>query len=221
MRSTGWSDRWLIPRVENISYWAVGRQVNLQPCQWVKRSLKKRRGVLKTRKLVGVIGTGNEEALAIRLAEEVGLELARRGVSLVCGGLGGVMGAASCGLRRGRAEFGGDSLAVGLLPGDSPENANPCLDLVLPTGLGIGRNLLIVRAAQAVIAISGGSGTLSEMAFAWQLGKPIIALVPSGGVSEKHAGLVLDNRRETPVIPAYTGEEAVELALQEMGVNCG
>jgi hypothetical protein len=134
---------------------------------------------MKKRKLVGVIGTGIKEELANRLTEEVGQELVRRRVSVVCSGLGGVMAAVSRGIRMGRGRYRGESLVVGLLPGDSTDFANRFLDLAIYSGLGIGRNLLIVRVAQAVIAISGGSGTLSGLALSWQLGRPIVAPVPA------------------------------------------
>lgn len=107
------------------------------------------------------------------LAEAVGGELARRGAVLVCGGREGVMEDAC----RGAARAGG--LTVGLLPGDTADEANPFVALPLPTGMGQGRNVLVVRAADAVIAIGGEWGTLSEIALARKLGVPVVLLRPT------------------------------------------
>ena len=111
---------------------------------------------------VAVVGPGE--------AEEVGRLLAERGAVVVCGGLGGVMEAAC----RGARAAGGTT--VGLLPGVDRSEANRHVDIAVPTGLGEGRNALVVRAADAVIAIGGGYGTLSEIALALRAGKPVIGL---------------------------------------------
>jgi uncharacterized protein (TIGR00725 family) len=103
-------------------------------------------------------------------AHAVGRTLAAHGAVLVCGGLGGVMEAAS----RGAKEAGGTT--VGILPGTDRAAANPFVDVALPTGLGEGRNVLVVRAADALIAVGGGHGTLSEIAFALKTGKRVIGL---------------------------------------------
>jgi uncharacterized protein (TIGR00725 family) len=102
--------------------------------------------------------------------EEVGRLLARAGAILVTGGLGGAMEAAS----RGAAAEGG--LTVGLLPGTSRTAANPYLAVAIPTGMGEGRNVLNVRASDAVIAVAGEFGTLSEIAFALKTGVPVVGL---------------------------------------------
>lgn len=120
--------------------------------------------------LIAVCGTSLDNAAAIRDAEEVGQLLARRGATIVCGGLGGVMAAVS----RGARSAGG--LCVGLLPGEDANAADPDVTLALPTGLGEMRNALIARACTAMIAIGGGYGTLSEIAFALRLGRPVAGL---------------------------------------------
>lgn len=125
-------------------------------------------------------------------AEEVGGRLAEAGAVLVCGGLGGVMEAAC---RGARSKLG---LTVGLLPGDDAQQANGWVSLPIPTGMGEARNFLIVRSARAVIAIGGGWGTLSEVAFALKRGTPVISL----------GSFALDGVR-----PAMSPEEAVGLAL--------
>ena len=120
--------------------------------------------------LIGVIGGERASAEAERRAYAVGRELARRGHTLICGGRGGVM-RESC---RGAREAGG--LTVALLPGDDPAEANEFVDVPIATGLGFARNALIARSAEALIAIGGSYGTLSEIAFGLIAGRPIVGL---------------------------------------------
>jgi uncharacterized protein (TIGR00725 family) len=103
-------------------------------------------------------------------AESVGRGLAERGAVVVCGGLGGAMEAACRGAKAG----GGTT--VGLLPGLDRRDANPYVDVAVPTGLGEARNALVVRAADALIAVAGGYGTLSEIALALRSGKRVVGL---------------------------------------------
>ena len=100
----------------------------------------------------------------------MGRELAARGAVVVCGGLGGVMEAAC----RGAKEAGG--LTVGILPGTDRAAANAFVEVAIPTGLGEARNALVVRAADALIAVGGGYGTLSEIALALKAGKRVVGL---------------------------------------------
>jgi hypothetical protein len=127
-------------------------------------------GTRVNRLQIGVIGAGTCSTKAAALAYEVGSLLARNNVVLVCGGLGGVMEAACHGAR----DAGGTT--VGILPGFDAADANPYVDIALPTGLSHARNILIVRASMALIAIEGLYGTLSEIAIALKLGKPVIGL---------------------------------------------
>lgn len=120
--------------------------------------------------IIAVIGTGEPDEALEQAAEAVGARLAEAGVTVVCGGLGGVM-AAAC---RGAKTHGGRT--IGILPGLDATAANPWVDIALPTGLGEARNALVVRAAQAVIAVGGGYGTLSEIALALKAGTPVIGL---------------------------------------------
>ena len=117
-----------------------------------------------------VAGTGDATPELVSAAEAVGRALAQRGAIVVCGGLSGVMEAAC----RGAREAAG--LTVGILPGLEREAGNPHLTVALPTGLGELRNGLLVRAADAVIAVGGGYGTLSEVALALKQGTPVIGL---------------------------------------------
>ena len=119
---------------------------------------------------IGVIGAGSCTDAIYNLSRDVGFEIGRRGWSLVCGGLGGVMEGAA----KGCIEAGGAS--IGILPGSDKESANPYIQVPIPTGLGHARNLLIIRASDILIAISGGYGTLSEIGFALKMDKPLIGI---------------------------------------------
>jgi uncharacterized protein (TIGR00725 family) len=116
------------------------------------------------------VGGGEADEDACRAAEAVGRGLARRGAVVVCGGLGGVMEAAC----RGAKAAGGTT--VGILPGLDRAEANRFVDVALPTGLGEARNALVVRAADALVAVAGEFGTLSEIALALRLGTPVVGV---------------------------------------------
>jgi len=143
--------------------------------------------------IIGVIGAGEASPRGLKLAEEVGRRLAERGAVVVCGGLGGVMEAAC----RGAFEAGGETL--GILPGDAAGQANRFVTLPVVTDLGQARNVLIAHTAQALIAVEGEYGTLSEIAIGLKIGRPVIALKSWPGLKG--------------VIYAATAEEAVALVL--------
>lgn len=120
--------------------------------------------------IIGIIGgrvSGEDE---LRTAEELGELIAGKDAILACGGLGGVMEAAA----RGAKCAGG--LTLGILPGDETVHANPYIDVPVATGLGIGRNVILARTSDALIAVSGEYGTLSEIAFGLQMGKPVVGI---------------------------------------------
>ncbi|MDO8672191.1 MAG: TIGR00725 family protein, partial [Dehalococcoidia bacterium] len=119
---------------------------------------------------IGVIGDGDCSPAVAEVAAEVGRLLAGRGAAVVCGGLGGVMEAAC----RGAKSAGG--LTIGILPSDNRRHANRYVDIPIVTGLGEARNVLVVKSAQAVIAIGGMYGTLSEVAIALKNGIPVVGL---------------------------------------------
>ncbi|MGC8470910.1 MAG: TIGR00725 family protein [Acidimicrobiales bacterium] len=119
---------------------------------------------------IAVVGSRNCSPRDEQLAEEVGRRLAEAGAMVVTGGLGGVMAAACRGARAG----GGTT--VGILPGERRSEANRWVSVAVPTGLGEGRNLVVVRAADALVAVGGEYGTLSEIAFALKLGRPVVGL---------------------------------------------
>ncbi len=157
----------------------------------------------KRKKIIAVIGGSEPSPEEAKLAEEVGRELAREGATLVCGGLGGVMEAAC----RGASSEGG--VTIGILPGDSPKAANPYVQIPIATGIGYARNIAVVKSAQAVIAIGGSYGTLSEIAHARQSGIPVIGL--------NTWSLSRNGQQDNSIIPAQTATEAVNKALNLAG----
>lgn len=126
---------------------------------------------------VAVVGGASASAKEMDAAEALGAALAHGGAWIVCGGRGGVMEAAA------RGCCGAGGVAVGILPGADADGANPWIALPLATGLGEARNALVVRCAQAVVAVGGGWGTLSEIALARKMGRPVARLGPGPGKS--------------------------------------
>ena len=148
---------------------------------------------------VAVCGPGHASDEETGWAEEIGRLLARSGAVVVCGGLAGVMEAAA----RGAKSEGG--LSVGLLPGSDRSEAAKELTIALPTGIGETRNTLLVRAVDALIAVGGEFGTLSEIALALRMGVPVVGL--STWELHKHG------ERVSAFVEAATPQEAVEKAL--------
>ncbi len=145
---------------------------------------------------IGVIGGSKCNSKILRLAEEVGEEIAKRGAVLICGGLGGVMEAAC----KGAKNKGGTT--VGILPGIKKESANQHVDIPIVTGLGEARNVIIVRSSDGLIAVDGRYGTLSEIAFALRFEKPLVGL---------HTWNVDEH-----IIKAETPEEGIEKLFEKM-----
>lgn len=146
-----------------------------------------------------MIGAAAPDEETAHAAERVGELIALEGAALVCGGLGGVMEAAA----KGAAKAGG--LTIGVLPGPDPSSANPYIEAVVATDMGHARNAIIVRSSDAVIAVGGGYGTLSEIALAMKCGIPVI------GLGTWRAGQ--DEGLKAPGVTAATAEEAVEKAI--------
>ena len=152
---------------------------------------------------IAVVGPGDASAAELGEAEEAGAAIAEAGAGLVCGGLGGVMEAAC----RGARSAGG--LTLGLLPGLERAAANGWVLVAVPTGLGEARNALVVRAADALVAIGGGWGTLSEIALALKAGRPVVGV----RTWQPHR----DGRPVEGVLAAGGAREAVETALSLAG----
>ena len=150
-------------------------------------------------RLISVVGAGDCNAEEAKTAEEVGRLLAERGFSVVCGELAGVMQAACKGCK----SAGGQT--VGILPGDDPGQANEWVDAALPTGMGEARNALVAKAGEAMIAVGGEYGTLSEIAFALKQGKTVVAI---GNWSDLEG-----------VTPADSATDAVILAIKALNTT--
>jgi uncharacterized protein (TIGR00725 family) len=143
---------------------------------------------------IGVIGGGNCAEEVYKLAEEVGERIAKAGAILVCGGLGGVMEAAARGAKKQKG------ITIGILPGVDKNQANPFIDFPIATGLSEVRNILVVRNSDALIALPGEFGTLTEIAFALRSDKPVIG-ISTWDISEK-------------IIKTKNPDEAVETAMK-------
>ena len=157
---------------------------------------------MKDKLFISVIGASNCSAKESKLAEEVGRELARRGAVVICGGLNGVMEAVC----RGAKSEGG--LTIGILPGNNRRDANPYVDIPIITGIGYARNSIVAKSGQAVIAIGGKYGTLSEIAYALQDKIPVIGL----GTWK----LATIKSKDESIIIANNASDAVDKAIESI-----
>ena len=155
--------------------------------------------MIHKQKIIAVIGGGQCSKEEAKIAEEVGRQLARQGAILVCGGLSGVMEAAC----KGASSEGG--LTIGILPGENRQAANPYVQIPIVTGIGYARNITVAKSAQAVIAVGGSYGTLSEISHALQSGIPVIGL--------NTWTLSRNGKQDDSIIPAQNATEAVDKAL--------
>jgi len=160
--------------------------------------------VVDNNKLIAVIGGSQPSSKEAKLAEAVGRELAKQGAILICGGLGGTMEAAC----KGASSEGG--VTVGILPGNNRQEANPYVQIPIVTGMGYARNIAVVKSAQAVIAIGGNYGTLSEISHALQSGISVIGL--------KTWALSKNDRQDNSIIVVNSPAEAVNKAL-DLAIN--
>jgi uncharacterized protein (TIGR00725 family) len=149
--------------------------------------------------IIAVIGDSSCSPEEAKLAETVGELLAQRGATIVCGGLGGVMEAVC----RGAKSKGGST--IGILPGQNSSMANPWVDIPVVTGLGEARNVVVVKSAQAVIAIGGSYGTLSEIAYALKSSIPVIGL--------NTWSLSRNRREDDSIIRVQSATESVDKAI--------
>ena len=144
------------------------------------------------------------------IAYQTGAEVAKSNSILITGGLGGVMKAAS----KGAKDSGG--ITVGIIPQNDKSEANEFCDIVIPSGIGLMRDFLNALSADGVIAIGGGSGTLSEICAAYMYSKPIVVLKNSGGTSSKFSDQYLDHRKNVKIIGVETPKDAVELIFEKI-----
>jgi len=145
-----------------------------------------------------------------KLAYETGVEVAKSNSILITGGLGGVMKAASKGAKE------NNGLTVGIIPQNDMSEANEFCDVVIPSGIGLMRDFLNALSADGVIAIGGGSGTLSEICASYMYSKPIVVLKNSGGTATKFADQYLDHRKNVKIIGADTPKHAMEILLEQI-----
>jgi uncharacterized protein (TIGR00725 family) len=162
-------------------------------------------------RIIGVIGPSEfhcpEEIY--EFAYKLGKSIIDMDYFLVCGGLGGTMEAACKGAHASEKYQPGKT--IGIIPGADKSKANKYCDIIIPTGLGFARNILVVNSADVVVALGGGSGTLSEIAFAWQQYRPIICYDGFKGWSAELADRKLDERRDKPIYRASSLEEIMKL----------
>lgn len=144
--------------------------------------------------MIAVIGAGAASAALCKLAGEVGREIGARGATLVCGGRGGVMEAAA------QSALAAGGHTIGIIPSYEPSTVNPYIEFVIATGMGEARNAIVVASADAVIALTGESGTLSEIGLALKIGRPVITLDAWAEIAGPHR--------------AASPRAAVELALE-------
>ncbi len=162
------------------------------------------------KKIIALSGSnGNDENLTesiLKIAEDVGYYIAKKGGILICGGRDGTMKAASEGAKKAKG------LTIGILP-DSGETANKFIDIVIPTNLGSFRNYILINSADAVIAVAGRWGTLNEVSLALNIGKPVVVLKDSGGWSNILSRKELLGYFKNKPYVAQSPKEAVELAF--------
>jgi uncharacterized protein (TIGR00725 family) len=178
---------------------------------------------VERRAVIALAGAETAGPMIVELAREVGHAVTHRGCHLLCSGTGGLVHAACEGaqeeknnLKR-RAKYVGDSpMVMGLLAGTDARGANTELDIALPTGLGTAIHTVVCASCDGLIAIEGGVGTLSYVALAWQLGKPIVLMAPTGSVLEHLVGERLDRERSDMIMTAETAERAVEMLIERI-----
>lgn len=158
---------------------------------------------------IGVIGYNDDRCTEVskEIAYDLGKEVALSGSVLLCGGLGGVMEAAC----RGAKEANGTT--VGIIPQDNFSFANQFCDIVICTGIGFARDFIVATSSDAIVAIGGGIGTLIEMSVGYMIKKKVVAISPSGGVSDIYAGKYLDERKRVLIESAPDAKAAVQAIL--------
>ena len=166
-------------------------------------------------RMIGVIGPNKENCTSAiySFGFELGQRLIDLGFSIVCGGKQGIMEAVCKGARFSEKYVKGK--VIGIIPEATKESANPYCDIIIPTGIGYARNQIIVNTADILIAVAGGAGTLSEIAFAWQMNKRVICFTGFDGWSKTLAGKDLDARSEGLLFEAKTLLE-IEMKLQSL-----
>ncbi len=162
------------------------------------------------RPIIGIIGSSASLCTSemYEFAKELGDALMSAGYRIVTGGRGGVMEAVCMGAMNSPSYFEGSTICI--LKEKSKKSANSFCDIIIPTGLGIARNSVIINTADVLVAIGGGAGTLSEIAFAWQANKKVLCVSRFQGWAKKMAGVNLDTRNKNMNIDVDSIDEIIE-----------
>lgn len=150
---------------------------------------------------IGIIGP-NKNLCSNELYQfgyKLGNKLSYLKNSIICGGKGGFMEAVCKGIKQNKLSFYGQT--IGILPETEKKHANNYIDIIIPTGMGIARNIIIINASDIIVAAGGGSGTLSELAFAWQQRKTVLCIEHFEGWTKTLARKQVDERAENLFIP--------------------
>lgn len=177
------------------------------------------RGYGGRRPIASVIGSGDAGEEARRIAERLGQCLVNAGFRVLTGGLGGVMEAASRGARLSPRYQDGD--VIGILPGYRSDAANPHVDIAICSGLGHARNVLCAASGDVVLAIGGSSGTLSEIAIAWTLGKPVACVGRAEGWALELAETLPKASAASRMAGPFSPEEAADWSTRQLEEHCG
>lgn len=158
---------------------------------------------------IAVIGYNSDKSnsLTDKIAYQVGREIAKADVALICGGLGGVMENAC----KGAKEHGG--LTVGIIPQEDFTYANNFCDIVIASGIGYARDFIVATSADGIIVVGGGVGTLLELCVGYMLKKTIVTIPSTGGTAEIYSGKYLDERKRILILAASDAESAVQLIV--------
>lgn len=160
--------------------------------------------------IVAVVGHDkNVEEIHLKIAEEVGKEIAKRNGIVLCGGM--YRGVANSSAKGAKSENG---LTVGIIPGNDLSEVSEFIDIPILTGMGFARNQIISFSCDVMIAIGGGVGTLCEMAYAYAYSKPIIVIQELEGLPEGFIGKYMDDKKTVKIIGAKNAKEAVDLAFK-------
>ncbi|MEN8138968.1 MAG: TIGR00725 family protein [Bacteroidota bacterium] len=161
-------------------------------------------------KVIGVIGPNQSRCTidVYNFGIKLGKRLIDEGYSIVNGGMQGFMEAVSKGARTSDNYSYGK--IIGIVPGEDKDEANSYCDIVIATGIGWARNQIIINSADFIVAVSGGAGTLSEIAYSWQVGKKIICYTKLDGWSKELAGRELDLRNSSKLTAAESIDEIIE-----------
>lgn len=164
---------------------------------------------------IAVIGYNKDRCTqhSRNVAFEVGKEIARSGSILICGGLGGVMEAAC----RGAKKY--DGLTIGIIPQEEFSFANKFCDVVICTGIGFARDIIVATSADGIIAIGGGVGTMIELGVGYIKNKLMVVVAGSGGVSDRYGGKFLDERKIVRLMIAKDARSAVQMVLKHREEN--